>query len=99
MAFAWITEFESGEDRSTTNYDALVSRVYEEGNPDGAIHHSAGFDESGVFRTYEVWQSREHRERFLTDRLEPLMAEGPADPTRTDPPSREFGYELHFTTP
>jgi hypothetical protein len=44
---------------------------------------------------YEVWESHEHRERFVKERLEPLLAQGPVDPTRTDPPSREYGYELH----
>ena len=68
------------------------------GKPDGVIHHSAGFDDNGVFRIYDVWEFREHRERFVTEILEPLLAEGPVDPTRTDPPSREHGYELHFTT-
>ena len=99
MAYAHITEFDSGEDRSTANYDALASRLFEQGQPEGAIHHSAGFDDNGVFRMYEVWESRDHRDRFVKETLEPLLAAGPpADPTRADPPSREYGYELHFTT-
>ena len=98
MAYAHVVEFDSGDDRSTTNYDALLSRLDALGPPDGAIHHSAGFDDNGVFRMYEVWQSRDHRERFVEERLGPLLAEGPVDQTRTDPPSREYGYELHFTT-
>jgi len=95
MAYAHITEFDVGDDRSTSNYDAAGQRLYEQGQPDGAIHHSAGFDDNGVFRMYEVWESREHRERFVKDRLEPLLAEGPVDPTRTNPPDREYGYDLH----
>ena len=98
MAYAHITEFDSGDDRSTTNYDALAQRVWDLAQPAGALHHSAGFDENGVFRMYEVWDSRGHRERFVKETLEPLLAEGLADPTRTDPPSREYGYELHFAT-
>jgi hypothetical protein len=35
------------------------------------------FDDNGVFRTYQVWQSGEHRQRFVKERLEPLLAEGP----------------------
>jgi hypothetical protein len=95
MAYAHITEFESGDDRSTSNYDALSQRLYELGQPDGVVHHSAGFDDNGVFRMYEVWESREHRERFVKERLEPLMADGPVDPSRTSPPNNEYGYELH----
>jgi hypothetical protein len=95
MAYAHITEFDVGDDRSTSNYDAAGQRLYDQGQPEGAIHHSAGFDANGVFRMYEVWESREHRERFVKDRLEPLLAEGPVDPSRTNPPDREYGYDLH----
>ena len=96
MAYAYVTEFDSGDDRSTINFDAGVSRLFEEGMPDGVLHFSAGFDENGVFRTYEVWQSSEHRQRFVKEHLEPIMAEGPVDTTRTDPPNREYGYKLHY---
>ena len=96
MAYAYVTEFDSGDDRSTMNFDAGVSRIFEEGAPDGVLHFSAGFDDNGVFRMYEVWQSRQHRDRFAKDVLEPLLAEGPVDTTRTDPPNREYGYELHY---
>ena len=98
MAYAYVTEFDSGDDRSTMNFDALVSRVFAEGKPDGVLHYSAGFDENGVFRTYEAWRSSEHRQRFVKERLEPLLVEGPVDTTRTDPPNREYGYELHYAT-
>ena len=97
MAYAHITEFESGDDRSTINYDAGMERIHAKGRPDGLIHHSAGFDENGVFRMYEAWESAEHRERFVKETLEPILAEGPVDTTRTDPPSRDYGYELHHT--
>ena len=98
MAYAHITEFDSGDDRSTLNYDAFVERVNAQGAPDGLIHHSAGFDENGVFRIYEAWQSSDHRQQFVKERVEPILAEGPVDPTRPNPPDREYGYELHFTT-
>jgi len=65
--------------------------------PDGLLHQSAGFDDNGVFRSYEVWQSSDDRQRFVKDRLEPILAEGPVDTTRTDPPSRDYGYELHYS--
>ena len=98
MAYAHITEFQSGEDRSTRNYDALNDRILTEGYPGGLIYHCAGFDDNGVFRIIEVWQSSEQRERFRQERLEPLMAQGPADPTRTAAPDRDYGYELHYSS-
>ena len=98
VAYAHITEFESGDDRSTRNYDALNDRILTEGYPGGLIYHCAGFDDGGVFRIIEVWQSSEQRQRFRRERLEPLMAEAPADPTRTAPPNREYGYELHYSS-
>ena len=61
MAYAHITEFDSGDDRSTINYDALPERVNAQGPPDGLIYHCSGFDDNGVFRTFEAWQSREDR--------------------------------------
>jgi hypothetical protein len=82
---------DSGDERSTINFDAGVRRIFEEGSRDGVF--SAGFDDNGVFRTYEVWQSNEHRQRFVKEILEPLLADGPVDTTRTDPPNREYGYE------
>ena len=88
MAYAYVTEFECGDDRSAPNFDALVSRIFAEGKPDGALHYSAGFDDDGVFHTYQVWQSSEHRQRFVKERLEPFLAEGPVDPTRAGPPNR-----------
>lgn len=98
MTYAHVTEFESGDDRSTTNYDAFLERTNAEGQPDGLIYHCAGFDDKGVFRIFEAWESTDARVRFVKDRLEPLMAEGPADPTRTDAPNREYGYELHYSS-
>jgi hypothetical protein len=98
MAYAYVTEFECGDDRSAPNFDAFVSRIFDDGKPDGVLHYSAGFDDNGVFRTYQVWQSSEHRQRFAKERLEPFLAEGPVDPTRAGPPDRQYGYELHYTT-
>ena len=97
MADAHVTAFDSGDARSTVNYDAMMERINAGGAPDGLIHHSAGFDDNGVFRMYEVWESRGQRDRFVEERLAPILAEGPVDTTRTDPPSREHGYELHFS--
>src|SRR4051812_548660 len=72
MAVAVIQEFPiEGDDRTTTNYDrvqeALGTRT---DRPAGGLVHTAGFDEeAGVFRVFDVWESREAWDAFLTDRL------------------------------
>jgi hypothetical protein len=93
--YAHITEFEFGDDRNTVNYDALGARLFDLGQSAGAVHHSAGFDDNGVFRMYEVWESLDHRVRFVEETLQPLIADGPDDPSHPYRPDREYGYELH----
>ena len=103
MAVAWVQEFEIG-DRSTTNFDFMTEQIGR-GPFDGLIAHTAGFDdEAGVFRVFDIWESRGQAERFFVEQIEPLMAQGPeAFPnpvTATEPPTRQGFYELHelFTT-
>jgi quinol monooxygenase YgiN len=95
MAVAVIQEFPiEGDDRTTTNYDrvreALGTRT---DRPAGGLVHTAGFDEeAGVFRVFDVWESREAWDAFLADRLmpvvRPMMEQGGRAPeTRV--------YELH----
>ena len=99
MPVVFVQEFdvEPGGDRSTTNYDAVSARLDVEANPPpGGIVHTAGFDEeTGVFRTLDVWESREHAQRFLDERLMPIVQELLADRADAPPPSREYFYELH----
>jgi hypothetical protein len=95
MPYAHITEFDFGDDRNTVNYDALGARLFDLGQPVGALHHSAGFDDHGVFRIYEVWKSLGQRVRFVEQTLQSLISEGPADPSHPYRPDREYGYELH----
>jgi hypothetical protein len=100
MAAVYIQEFPIvGDDRSTTNYDSVAQRLGASGGDvEGLIVHTAGFDEdAGVFRIMDVWESRDQGERFMKERLQPIldelmpqMAEGSAAP-----PEREAWYELH----
>jgi hypothetical protein len=95
MAVAFVQEFPiEGDDRSTTNYDAIAERLGGHDNvPDGAIVHTAGFDEeAGVFRIFDVWESREQAESFVNGRVMPLVAELAPD---AGPPARQYFYELH----
>ena len=71
--------------------------------PQGLLLHSAGFDtDGGVFRIFDVWQTREDGERFMAERLEPLIESMIAAATESGedfaPPAREGWYELHDTT-
>jgi hypothetical protein len=97
MAIAFIQEF-AIQDRSTANYDFVKERLGD-APIDGLIIHSAGFDDdSNVFRIFDVWESREHADRFLAERIQPMMDEGPQafpNPESFAPPTREGFYELH----
>jgi quinol monooxygenase YgiN len=96
MAVAFIQEFRIQDgDRSTTNYDAISERLDARSDwPDGCIIHTAGFDdEAGVFRIFEVWESREQCERFLQERVMPLVQELTGG--QAPPPDRQATYDLH----
>jgi hypothetical protein len=98
VAYAFIQEFDaSGDDRSTTNYDAVTERVGTAVNPpEGLIVHTAGWDEeNGVFRIFDVWESREHADRFWKERLQPVLDELMPQAENGTPPDRESRYELH----
>ncbi len=93
MAVAFVQEFDPG-DRSTTNYDAISARLNAKDDPpDGVIIHTAGFTGDGRFRIFDVWESREHLQRFLEDRLMPIVQELTAGQDLPQP--REDIYELH----
>ena len=65
------------------------------------ILHTAGFDEDGgVFRIFDVWESREVAERFIAETLGPILGEvlGGRDDAPA-PPTRETFYELHDVLP
>jgi hypothetical protein len=85
----WI---EPETERSTVNYDAITAALMAQNEPiDGLRVHSAGFSGSG-FRIFEIWDSREHFDRFLEERLMPLvMAQEGSNPT----PPTVTEYELH----
>ena len=67
MAIAYVQEFTIKDgDTSTTNYDAVNSALNLQEAPDGLLIHTAGFDhDAGVFRIFDVWETREQGEKFL----------------------------------
>jgi hypothetical protein len=97
MPVAYIQEFAIA-DRSTQNYDSVADKIGD-GPFDGLIAHTAGFDdEAGVFRIFDIWETREQAERFLAEHVQPLVERGPdafPNPGAFTPPTREGFYDLH----
>jgi hypothetical protein len=95
MPIAYIQEFPSNGDTSTTNYDAVKAKLNVEGDrPAGMIIHTAGFTAEGVFRIFDVWDTEEQHARFMSERLMPIVEEVmSADSSATRP--RETSYQLH----
>lgn len=93
MAVAILQEWTEPEtDRSTTNYDAVSEKLTEQNEPIDGLHvHSAGYTGNG-FRIFEVWESKEHFDRFLEQRLMPLLMA--QEGSNTTPPTM-LVYELH----
>lgn len=102
MAVAHLQEFEirSGE-TSTTNYDAIAAALNLREIPDGLVIHTAGFDhDAGVFRVFDVWDTRQQAERFITEKLSPIIERMAAEAAEKKdetfiPPTRETWYDLH----
>lgn len=101
MAVAFVQEFKLvGEDRSTANYDAVSERVQAAGPVKGLLVHTAGFDEdAGVFRIFDVWETREDADRWIEQTLNPILGEIMAGRDDAPPPDRDSFYELHEVLP
>ena len=70
MAIAFIQEF-TIQDHSTTNYDAISEHVRGGPSAEGLIIDPAGFDDdAGVFRVFDVWETREQAEAFEAQVME-----------------------------
>jgi len=54
-------------------YDTVRARArWEEETPDGAVLHAAWFAPDG-FHVLDIWQSQGQFERFITDRIMPVV--------------------------
>jgi quinol monooxygenase YgiN len=89
MPVAVVQDWADGG-RDTTSYDAIHERVMASGAPEGCRMHSAGATPDGGFRIFEVWESQDHFDRFVQERLMPIMKEIGVG---GDPPS-VTSYEL-----
>jgi hypothetical protein len=99
MAIAFVQEFPivDGE-TSTTNYDAVGAELNLQSPPDGLIVHTAGFDhDRGVFRIFDVWESRDAGQRFIDEQLMPIVERmaAQAPEGKFAAPAVEYWYELH----
>src|SRR4051812_5702525 len=92
MAVAVVQEGADGGG-DTSNYDAIHQRLMAADTmPDGFVMHTAGATEDGGFRVFEVWESRADFDRFVQERLMPILAElGAGDA----PQPSIASYELH----
>jgi hypothetical protein len=98
MAVAFVQEFPiQGDDRTTTNYDAIAERLDARANPPaGLIAHTAGFDEdAGVFRIFDIWETEEHGRRFQNETIMPLVEEIVMSSDNPAMPTRDVYYPLH----
>jgi hypothetical protein len=71
MAVGTITRFSEGI--GADQYDAVTAKMGLAAEPpEGLIFHSAG-ELEGRFQVFNVWETREHFERFTQDRLRPAQ--------------------------
>jgi hypothetical protein len=61
---------------NTRHYEAITALVgLPDRLPDGLLVHTSGHTPDGGFRTFDVWESREHIERFIADELMPAVTQ------------------------
>lgn len=71
MAVGTITRFSEG--MGADQYDAVTGEMgLTEQPPEGLIFHSAG-ELEGRFQVFNVWETGENFEKFVTDRLRPAQ--------------------------
>jgi hypothetical protein len=57
-------------------YDEALEKIgWERDVPDGALFHVAWFDESDGFHVVDLWESGDHFNRFVDERLMPAVRE------------------------
>lgn len=86
MAFALILEFDriGREVYDSVNRNLGIDTTRPTGNwPSGLLFHAGGA-KTGGWVVFEVWESKEAQERFMSERLGRALSEGGV----TAPPSR-----------
>jgi hypothetical protein len=78
---------------SLADHDSVVEALNWPGDwPDGAIAHSA-YEVEGHLVVTDVWESRQHFDRFVEQRLRQAMSQALGD--RASDPADIFERELH----
>jgi hypothetical protein len=86
MAIGILVEIPGG---TQANYDAVIARMdLRNDPPEGCLVHMAGPMEGG-WRVVDVWESQEHFDRFMSERL------GAALRAENTPESRPRAFPLH----
>ena len=94
MAIAYVFEWDTGGDRRTDGFDAVVAHTGMLNDPPpGLLSVAAGHTEDGRFRIFEVWETAADREDFGRSRLLPAIDALPD--AGGGAPHRESSYELH----
>jgi hypothetical protein len=68
----------AGEGVTEESYRRLTEEMFgsypmrEEQSPDGLIVHSAGQSDQGWY-IYDIWESQEHFQRFVDEKLSPAL--------------------------
>jgi len=72
-------------------YESLRKEVdWEHKHPPGGIFHAAAFDDSGNnMRVADVWESKEELNKFINERLMPVMQQA-----KVPPPQMEV-FQIH----
>ncbi len=94
MAVGIINRFPEGV--GADQYDAISGEMgIENEPPEGMIFHSAG-ELEGRFQVFNVWETPEHAERFVTDRLRPAQVEVIGEERLAELPDAEIvQVEIH----
>ena len=87
----------TGEGVTEESYRQLTEKMFgtfpmrSDQAPDGLIIHSAGPTEQGWY-VYDIWESKEHFQRFVDSQLGPAMQEvGAGQGARPEPQFYEIG--------
>ena len=92
MPVGFIMEFDGF---APENYDAVSRRVGWPANwPDGLTFHVAG-PSGGGMRLVEIWDSREQRERWMEETIQPAIQEVAGDVAASAPPPRVTDFDVH----
>jgi hypothetical protein len=89
MAVLVIQDFEA----TTEEYDQVNAKLGED-TPEGGILHSAVDLGGGKMRAVDVWESAEHYQRFVQDKLIPAIAEVNPDAPQAQEPEIHEIYDL-----